>query len=324
MVAFGHERLGVLASLSVLFSVILYLAYSFALYIRIREHVALPIGLVHAHVVLPQGLVGVLLARLFGVPLLVTAAGTDVNIDMKRSKVLRTLSVFVLRQASQTIVVSRPMQSILNRTGITNAIYVPNSVDTDSIRTTRRPMSGNSILFVGSMIAPKRPLLLLHAFERVIKEAPNARLLMCGDGPLRRPLEEEVDRKGLQDKISILPSVNPQSMIDLYSQADVFVLPSVSEGLSLALLEAMAAGKAIVASRNESHEAVLKHGENSLLFEVDNCEELTMRILQALTDLKLRHRISESARQLCEKQFSNELVARKLENVYLRALKVVK
>jgi glycosyltransferase involved in cell wall biosynthesis len=84
----------------------------------------------------------------------------------------------------------------------------------------------------------------------------------------------------------------------------------------------MAAGKAIVASRNESHQAILKHGENSLLFEVDNCEELALQVLRVVTDEKLRHRISESARQLCEKQFSNEFVAKKLENLYLTALNV--
>jgi glycosyltransferase involved in cell wall biosynthesis len=118
--------------------------------------------------------------------------------------------------------------------------------------------------------------------------------------------------------------MSPQSVTALYSQANVFVLPSVSEGLSLALLEAMAAGKAIIASRNESHQAILKHGENSLLFEVDNCEELTMQIVLALTNGRLRYKISESARQLCEKQFSNELVAKELENLYLRAIKVAK
>jgi glycosyltransferase involved in cell wall biosynthesis len=320
----GLESMGLFAFLSALFSVVTYLAHAFALYLRIREHITLPIRLVHAHYVLPQGLLGVLLARLFKVPLLITAAGTDVNIDMKRSIVYRALSVFVLRHAYQIIAVSKPLQLALNQIGIANAIYVPNSVDTNSIGTTKRSMSDNSILFVGSMIATKRPMLLLRAFERVVHEVPSATLLMCGEGPLRPSLEEEITRKDLRDKISLFSNVSPQFVINLCLHASVFVLPSVSEGLSLSLLEAMAAGKAIVASRNESHEAILKHGENSLLFEVDNCEELTVQILLALTDRKLRHRISESARQLCEKQFSNEVVGKKLEDLYLRALGVPK
>jgi glycosyltransferase involved in cell wall biosynthesis len=312
----GFESSGLFAFLSALPLVVTYLAHAFALYIRIREHVTLPVRLVHAHYVLPQGLLGLLLARLFRVPLFVTAVGSDVNIDMKRSIILRALSVFVLRHAYQTIAVSKPLQLALNRAGIVDAIYVPNSVDTNSISTTERSISGNSILFVGSMIEPKRPMLLLRAFERVVREVPSATLLMCGEGPLRPSLEEEIKRKGLQDKISLFSNLSPQSVISLYSQADLFVLPSVSEGLSLSLLEAMAAGKAIVASRNESHEEMLKNGENSLLFEVDNCEDLTKQILLALTDRKLRHRISESARQLCEKQFSNEVAAKKLEDLY--------
>jgi len=318
----GFESLGLLALLSTMFSVIVYLAHGFALYLKIRGHVVLPIRLVHAHVVLPQGLLGVLLARLLKVPLLITAAGTDVNVDMNRSIVHRALSLFVLRNAFRTIAVSKPLQSILNQTGIANVIYLPNSVDTSSFSTTTKSASGNSILFVGSMVAAKRPLLLLRAFERVAREVPGATLLMCGEGPLRRSLEEEIESKGLRDRVSLFPNMSPQSVTALYSQANVFVLPSVSEGLSLALLEAMAAGKAIVASRNESHQAILKHGENSLLFEVDNCEELALQVVRVITDEKLRHRISESARQLCEKQFSNEFVAKKLENLYLTALNV--
>ena len=311
------ERSGLFAFLSALFLVLVYLAYAFPLYLRIREHVTSPIRLVHAHYVLPQGLLGVLLARMFRVPLLITAAGQDVNVDMKMNMVFRALSVFVLRHAFRTIAVSKPLQFVLSQSGIANVIYLPNSVDTSPFSTTKRSMSGNAILFVGSMTARKRPLLLLHAFERVVQEVPSATLLMCGEGPLRRSLEKEIERKGLQNKISLFQNVSPQFLIDLYSQANVFVLPSVSEGLSLALLEAMAAGKAIVASRNESHLAVLQDGENSLLFEVDNCEELTKQILLALTDERLRDRISECARQLCEKQFSNGFVAKELEKLYL-------
>jgi len=317
------EGLGLFGFLSVLFSVIRYLAYAFALYIRIREHVTVPIRLVHAHYVLPQGLLGLLLARLFKVPLLITASGGDVHLDMKRSMIIRAISIFVLRHAYQTVAVSKPLQRALNQFGITNAIYIPNSVDTNLIKTVKMPVCSNSILFVGRMIAAKRPLLLLRAFERIVQKVPSATLLMCGGGPLRPSLEKEIERKGFQNKVSLFSNVSPGFVIDLLSHASVFVQPSACEGLSLALLEAMATGKAIVASRNESHEAILKHGENSLLFEVDNCQELTKQVLIALGDEKLRHRISESARQLCEKQFSNELVAKKLETLYLRAPDVV-
>jgi hypothetical protein len=100
----------------------------------------------------------------------------------------------------------------------------------------------------------------------------------------------------------------------------IFVLPSLYEGLSLALLEAMAAGQVPIVSRNESHEAVIKHGENGLLFSPDNPAEMADQIALAIDNDALRHRISAAAKRLCKTQFSNERAGPKLENLYLAIL----
>jgi glycosyltransferase involved in cell wall biosynthesis len=222
-----------------------------------------------------------------------------------------------------TIAVSKPLQRQLRQFGVTNSIYLPNSIDTSSINpsSSRSQLSaGKTILFVGDLIALKRPLLLIRAFERVLAKIPEANLTMVGEGPLEDPVHEEVLQRGLAASVKFFPRVAPEYVIQLLLRASVFVLPSVNEGLSLALLEAMAAGQVIVASANESHLEILQSGTNAFLFQPDNEEELVEHLISALTNDRLRSKLSQSARQLCLTEFSNSVIGRKLEEIYMNAI----
>lgn len=315
----GSERNDMLSRFCASCSTIAYLAYAFIFCLKIRSaHVT--VQLVHAHYIFPQGLFGLVVARLLRVPLITSAVGADVNRDMKYHIFFREICGFVLRRSFVTIAVSATLQNALQRFGITHSIYVPNSVDTDLIRPKSEPLSLKSILFVGSMTERKRPLLLLRAFETVLATLPGVTMTMIGSGPLRAVVQEEISQSGLDDRVKLLSEVTTQCLEDLLSKATVFVLPSVSEGLSLALLEAMAAGKAIVASANESHRAVLRDGEHALLFQVDDETELANQILRVLSSEQLRSRLSRSARQLCVREFSHMVTAPILENLYVTNL----
>lgn len=311
----GRKSISPQQLLSRCFLVAAYLLCAFVVYAKIRG-VRHQIRVVHAHYVLPQGLFGLILSRLLGVPLVVSAVGQDVNEDMK-SVGLRKISRFVLSRAFLTIAVSRPLKRMLEHQGIGNCTYLPNSVDTDSFRPRDELQSDQSVLFVGSMTERKRPLCLLHAFERVVDEVPEATLIMVGSGPLSRIIEQEICQKNLGDKVRLYPSVPYALLQELLSRAAVFVLPSTYEGLSLALLEAMSSGKVIVASANASNRDVLRHGTNALLFQLDDEKELAEQIALGLTDQQLRLRLSRSARALCVREFSNSVVARKLEEMYM-------
>jgi glycosyltransferase involved in cell wall biosynthesis len=315
----GLQNVGILGALWAAFSSLGYLIASFVLYMKTTLAKPSP-RLVHAHFIFPEGLFGLILARLLRVPLIVTAAGGDVNFMMKKNAILRTLSLFVLRRACVTIAVSKPLQAKLHRFGVQNCIHIPNSVDTCSIRPIEGSVDGNSVLFVGALNRGKQPLLLLQAFEQVVKQVSSATLLLCGDGPLRQSLQEETLKRGLQDRVKLVPRVNQERLNDLRATAGVFVLPSLSEGLSLALLEALAAGIPVVASRNDSHVAILEHGQNALLFDPCDSADLARQILLLMTRVTVRERIGRAGRLLCQSRFSNEVVARQLESLYLEAM----
>jgi len=314
----GLESSGLVHRFGAICAVIAYLLYSFVLYLRIR-HRCNAIRLVHARFIFPQGLFGLVLARLFKVPLVVSAEGSDVNAIMRRNAVLRAICGFVLDRADRTIAVSIPLQRTLQQFGIAESVYLPNSIDTTSIRPNNDSCKSDCILFVGSMTRNKRPLVLLHAFERVLARIASASLVMCGNGPLLEAVKQEIQQKHLDAKVKLYPRAKPELVIQLLSQAGVFVLPSESEGLSQALLEAMAAGKVIVASSNESHKDLFRDGRSALLFRLDDEKDLAEKIVTGLTDDQLRSKLSRSVRQLCLRQFSTEKIAPRLEMIYLTA-----
>jgi len=315
----GFERASLANALSALPWVLIYLFYAFTTYLEIKR-MGNRIRLVHAHMILPQGLFGLVLASLFRVPLVVTAAGQDVNVVMKKSTVGRALSLFVLKRARLTIAVSKPLMRFLQKCGTPRSVYVPNSVDTSAIKPVANSAKWDSILFVGSLIPRKRPLLLLQAFERVLKRVPTATLVVCGEGEQKEALVAEIAERGIEDRVTFVSNVSEETLNEIRSHNAVFVLPSVAEGLSLALLEAMAAGQIVVASKIESHESILEDGKNGLLFEVDNPADLAEQILFSITERGLSSEISRAAKQLSETEFSNAVVAKRLEAIYMGLL----
>jgi len=291
---------------------ITYLAFSWVLLLRIRKQ---RIDLVHAHFAFPQGLLGLILSRILRVPLVVTTAGLDVNQYMKKG-FLKPFISFVLRHAASVIAVSKPIRAVLLQYGISRSVFIPNCIDPFSVSVTEVEAFRKSILFVGTLTERKRPLLLLQGFHQVLAQVPDAELIMVGDGPLRDAVVGKITELGLQRNVRLESRVSKEHLDKLRAKSAIFVLPSTSEGLSIALLEAMAAGQAIVASRNESHESVLDHGETALMFRVDDAQDLASNLTRVITDKNLRATISSGGRRLCIQAYSNSYAAKQLEGLY--------
>ncbi|MDL5363421.1 glycosyltransferase family 4 protein [Halalkalicoccus sp. NIPERK01] len=130
---------------------------------------------------------------------------------------------------------------------------VSNGVDTERF-TPAGPTSeridhdGPVVLFVGRLVEGKRPGDAIAALERVREEFPDARLYLCGEGPMRAALEAQVADRGLEDVVRFLGQVEYDEMPALYRTGDVLVLPSRAEGLPRTVLEAMACNVPVVCS----------------------------------------------------------------------------
>jgi glycosyltransferase involved in cell wall biosynthesis len=117
--------------------------------------------------------------------------------------------------------------------------------------------------FVGRLVPIKDPATLLHAFATVRREIPRARLMMVGDGELRAPMELLAQRLGLADAVAFLGWRT--DLVNIYAALDVLVLSSVSEGTPVAMIEAMAARKPVVATSVGGVPDLVSDGTTGLL-----------------------------------------------------------
>ena len=217
----------------------------------------LKIDLIHAHFILPPGIIGVCAGSLMGKKTAVTAHGSDLMIQAK-NPLLKMLIKFTLKRADYVLVVNQTLQEKVLELGINpDKIYItPNAVDvekfnpqnkelpTDLKTSFDKPLHADKpwLLFVGNLVSQKGVKYLLDAMK--LMKTP-AKLLVVGDGPLRQELEMKVYR----DKISAVVFAGARRDVEeIMPSADVFVLPSVSEGSPITILEALASGLPVVAT----------------------------------------------------------------------------
>jgi glycosyltransferase involved in cell wall biosynthesis len=162
------------------------------------------------------------------------------------------------------------------------------------------------VLGIGRLARVKGFDILAEAFEAVKRERPDAQLVVAGEGPERRVLEGRVRLLGDREDVS-----------DLLAAADIFVQPSRSEVLSNALLEAMLAGKACVATNVGGTGEAVTNEETGLL--VENATDMARAILRLARDPDLRARLGERAGAVVKERRSLDAMARAHEALYREA-----
>jgi len=176
------------------------------------------------------------------------------------------------------------------------------------------------VLFIARFTAHKQPLALISAFITAIKEAPELILLMVGDGDQKDKAVKIVKDRGLESKILFQPF--RQDVPDILASADIFVLPSLWEGLPIGLLEAMSMGKAVIGTNVDGTSEVIENNSNGLLVELENLNiDLAKAIVLLARDEQLRHRLKTNARITVQNKFNAASMTRQIENVYAGLMK---
>jgi glycosyltransferase involved in cell wall biosynthesis len=175
------------------------------------------------------------------------------------------------------------------------------------------------VLFLARFTVQKQPLTMVKAFAKAAAENPSLRLLMVGDGRLKHAADKLIEQTGIQSKVYRLPF--RQDVPDVQAAADIYALPSLWEGLPIGLLEAMAMGKAIIASRVDGACEVIEPNVNGMLIAPENMEaELTQSIIQLAADPGLRKRLGEKARATISSTYSAAYMTRQVESIYQKLI----
>jgi glycosyltransferase involved in cell wall biosynthesis len=176
------------------------------------------------------------------------------------------------------------------------------------------PRDANVVAVVARLDPVKNHAMLFRSFKEIEISVPNAVLLVVGDGPERDRLRALGDRLSPDGKIRFLGSRS--DVPDMIRAADIFALPSFSEGMSVTLLEAMAAGLPVVATRVGGNDEVVMHGETGFLVPNDHASEMARRLLQLFGDENLRRRMGQAGRKRAVDFFSTERMVSAFSSLY--------
>lgn len=205
---------------------------------------------------------------------------------------------------------------------------VPNGVDPQRFKPAlgtervRRQIGINSkpcVLFVGRLIPRKGLSFLIEAARQVVKEFSETIFLIVGDGPLKNHLISYLEKIGLSSSFVFLGDVSEKVLPALYNCADVFALPSIQEGQGIALLEAQATGRPVVAFDVGGVKEAMLDGETGFLVKPDS-RELAEAISKLLSDNPLRERMGSKGREFVSNNLSWDVCAQKMLRVYREAL----
>jgi glycosyltransferase involved in cell wall biosynthesis len=213
------------------------------------------------------------------------------------------------QRARLIVVVSPHLQRRIEAMGIgkEKILVLPNGVDEQLLKT---PVDGKAIRqryhcetavvigFAGWFVPWHRLDALVAQFAVLAKDDANLRLMLVGDGPLREALEKQAAAARINDQVIFTHSVPHTEMPEYLAAMDICVIPHSNAYRSpIKLFEYMAVGRPVVAPRTEPIALILRHGENGLLFEPENDENLRGQLRILICDLSLRSLLGKQARE---------------------------
>jgi len=284
-----HPRYLLLPKVSLAFHGLLIFLGSFLLVRRLHKKIGF--NCIDAHYVYPDGFAAVLLGRSLGIPVVVSARGTDISL-FPSFRLIRPLIHWTLRRAAGVVGVCEALKNATINLGAPpdKACAIGNGIDLDRFEPVNRiearrklgmPEDAEVILSVGNLIPVKGYQVLIPAIAQLVRDHPKIRLYIVGEGRFRAKLEAQASREGISDRIFFVGRRANEDLKDWYSAADVSCLASSREGWANVLLESMACGTPVVATCVWGTPEVIVSPELGVLVEQSK-ESITEGLRQAL------------------------------------------
>ncbi len=235
----------------------------------------------------------------------------------------------VLRSVDRIISVSHALKKDIMEYGLDgdkiDVIY--NGVDTEFYKPSEKTFReehaegfDNLLVFVGRIIQQKGLDHLIDAMPAILKEHKSTRLLIVGKGKLVPRLQEKISKMGLDNNIIFPGFIDDARMPELYSSADLFVLPSLWETFGFVLVEAGACGTPLCGSNAGGIPEVIQDGKNGLVFEKADPKALANKVNIMLSDNNLRRDMGRKSREIAVEKFDWEIISDQTKAFYSRAM----
>jgi teichuronic acid biosynthesis glycosyltransferase TuaC len=245
---------------------------------------------IDAHYIYPDGVAATWLGRRFGLPVVMTARGTDVNL-IPRYPIPRRLIQGAIRDASALIAVSAALKDVLVelgapddkvtvlRNGVETSLFHPPK-DRPALRTALG-LNGPTLISVGGLIERKGH----HRTIEAMRQLPGFALLIAGEGPERERLATLIATHGLSDRVRLLGPRPHRELPGLYGAADASVLASSREGWANVLLESMACGTPVVAANIWGNPEVVRSLAGGVIYEPNTPDGIAAGVRRLFADM---------------------------------------
>jgi glycosyltransferase involved in cell wall biosynthesis len=288
----------------------------------------LSIDIVHAHLI-ESSLIGILAARLAGVPSVCVTVHSIVNYVQRgrcspRQWLMESAIQHMFSRADRLIAVSKEVACGIDGQESGRVITIANGIDPNRFcfqenRLTIRQKLGlpscQPLLSVVGRLAPEKGHSYLLRAMALIPSNRRPVILIVGDGVLRAELEHEATALQLDDHVRFLGI--RRDVPELLAASDIFVLPSHWEGLSLSLLEAMACGLPVIVTRVGGNTEVVEENQSGVLVPARDHVALAQAILRLLDDPVLRQRLGQGAYDRFKSKYSLEHFVKAHEALYM-------
>jgi glycosyltransferase involved in cell wall biosynthesis len=286
------------------------------------------ISLVHSHGYKTNVFFGILPLRSF--PVISTVHGWLKFGTDRKEKVYEFLDSMALKRLNFVVSVSGAVKEDLIKRGISkkNIVTIYNGITTDhfqekfdGLEIRKKYLLGHGDYVIGTagrLSEEKGHSYLIRAIPDLAKEIKNIKLIIAGDGPLKEDLECLVDELGVSNHVRLIGY--EKDIEKFLSVLDLFILPSLTEGLPISLLEAMASGRAVIASKVGGIKEVIQNSINGILIPPMDVKALSESIKFLFYDSEARRIIGSEGKKHISTHFSSRAMVSGYQNLYDRIL----
>lgn len=280
------------------------------------------IDCIHAHWLLPQGLIAALVKGLTGVPFVVTAHGGDVF--GLQGGVASALKRLVLRRADGVTAVSRVMaEKIRGLVAVSSLEVMPMGVDATAFRPeladhtirTALGINGGFLLFVGRLSEKKGVRYLLEAMPAVLKRFPDTKLVIIGTGELENDLRNQAKELGIDAEVIFTGPIPNHDLPGYYAAADIFVAPSITgtggdaEGFGLTFVEAGLSGCLVVGTMSGGINDIIEPGLTGFMVPEKDSASLAEVLSDIIAAPESYGAVRDEAKSRFRRNFDWEVIA---------------
>jgi len=273
----------------------------------------------HAHFAVPAGALAWALSILSGIPYVLTAHLGDVpgGVPEKTDRWFRWLLPFtppIWQKASRVAAVSNHTRQLALRHYPVDVQVIYNGVDITNIKPAERNLDGTPrIVFAGRFVRQKDPQQIISALAK-LKDL-DWRCVMLGDGELFEAVKQQVKEEGLEDRFTLTGWVTPEDVLDYFAKGDILFMPSLSEGLPVVGVQALARGLAVLASNIGGFLDIVEDNQNGFLVECGDSAGFTSALKILLTDPLLLKQFQQASRKKAA-QFDITRIAGQYETIF--------